>query len=93
MSFLALGWALHFVAIFKSHSMEVCSAFMHKRRTREKMTLNTVAAVVHSGLLIGLKCCANLYQQERTGSAAYLVWKERVANCRLGKALPKECTL
>ena len=55
--------------------------------------LNPVAAVVHSGLLIGLKCCANLYQQERTGSAAYLVWKERVANCRLGKALPKECTL
>ena len=93
MSFLALGWALHFVVIFKSHSMEVCSAFMHKRQTREKMTLNSVAAVVHSGLLIGSKLCANVYQQERTCYAAYLVWKERVANYRLEKALPKESTI
>ena len=56
MSFLALGSALHLVAIFRSPSMAVCLAFMIdmlERQTREKMTLNPVAAVFHSGLLIG----------------------------------------
>ena len=76
--------------------MAVCSAFMidmQERQTREKMTLYPVAAVLHSRLLIGSELCADVRQQQRTGSAAYLVWKERVANCRLGKALHKECTI
>ena len=85
LSYFGLG----FVAIFRSPSMAVCLAFMIYRQTRENMTLNPIAAVAHSRLLIGSELCAELVLQH--------IWfgrNERVANFRwVSKALRKECTI
>ena len=39
--------------------------------------------------MIGWEPCANLHQQHKTASEAYLVWKERVLNCGLGAGVAR----
>ena len=40
-------------------------------------------------LMIGWEPCANLHQQHKTASEAYLVWKKRVLTCGLGAGVAR----